>query len=97
MNSKYFKLGVGPPVPNLFFSQIPINNGQIKGVVDKNFKSVDNFHGHIRTQQGRQSTTLETALYLPVGQFLKSYGCVLNFPKNQPLEILVFFRELDSS
>ena len=25
----------------------------IKGVVDKNFEALDNFHGHIRTQHGR--------------------------------------------
>ena len=25
----------------------------VKGLVDKNFEAVDNFHGHIRTQQGR--------------------------------------------
>ena len=25
----------------------------LKGVVDKNFEAVDNFHGHIRTQHGR--------------------------------------------
>ena len=25
----------------------------VKGVVDKNFEAVDNFHDHIRTQHGR--------------------------------------------
>ena len=49
--SKGEKIRISKQMLEISSKQIHLE--QVKGVVDKNFEAVDNFHDHIRTQHGR--------------------------------------------